>query len=282
MFFDTHVHFFDNADLENSSIAIVHRAIASGVDRMIAVGGSAVLNSQAIETAKMFRNNIRAAIGFDRDIAAHLPKEHSKRQTADAEALVTEIESEMSRGNVNGVTMAAIGEIGLDFHYAPGIAEAQIALFKEQLALAARLGMPVIIHSRDADEATLAELRRHAANWTGESDRIGVLHCFTRTEEVAAQLLEMGFYISYSGIVTFRNAAALRETIRLIPDDRLLIETDSPYLAPVPHRGTRCEPMYVRHVAETLAMQRGCSLEHLAELTSKNAGRLFGFPACTE
>ena len=282
MFFDTHIH-FDGADGGDSCVSIVNRAIDAGVDRMIAVGGSLVLNSQAITAAKMFPNNIRVAIGLDRDSAAILPKKHSKSQVAQIECVVEEIGSEVSRLNSNGATVVvAIGEIGLDFHYVPETAETQIALFREQLALAARLGLPVIVHSREADDATLAELRRHAGIWHGESDRIGVLHCFTRSYKVAAELLDLGFYISFSGIVTFRKASVLRETTKFIPDDRLLIETDSPYLAPVPHRGKRCEPMYVHYVAETLARIRGCPVEDIAELTSRNAERLFAFPVPTK
>lgn len=280
MFFDTHVH-FETFDSDYGLFPTVDRALKADVDRMIAVGGSADMNKMAVEAARSFPSNIRAAIGFDRDNAANLPNDAMK-QTHKVEAFVAQIESEVSRLNTKGpAVIAAIGEIGLDFHYSPETAQAQIGLFREQLALAGRLNLPVIVHSRDADEATLAELRRHADNWTGEPARIGVLHCFTRSESVAAQLLDMGFHISFSGILTFGKASALREIAKVIPEDRLLIETDSPYLAPVPHRGKRCEPMYVRHVAETLANIRGCSVEEIAKQTGENAGRLFGFPAAT-
>jgi TatD DNase family protein len=269
MFFDTHVH-FDALEGDQGLSATVGRALKANVDRMIAVGGSADMNKMAVEAAKRFPSNIRAAIGFDRDNAA--------KQTAGIEEVVAQLESEISGSNTkNRAIIAAIGEIGLDFHYSPETAAAQIILFRAQLALAGRLKLPVIVHSREADEASLAELRRHAENWTGEQARIGVLHCFTRDSKVAGQLLDLGFHISFSGIVTFTKASALREVAKVIPGDRILIETDSPYLAPVPHRGKRCEPMYVRHVAETLASVRGCSVEELARQTSENAGQLFGF-----
>jgi TatD DNase family protein len=277
MFFDTHVH-FETLEGDHGLLATAERALKANVDRMIAVGGSADMNRMAVEAALGFPSNIRSAIGLDRDNAANLPTD-SVKQAHDVEELVAQLEFEVSGLNAGKTAIiAAIGEIGLDFHYSPETAQAQIVLFREQLALAARLKLPVIVHSREADEATLAELRRHTDNWTGEPVRIGVLHCFTRDEKFAGQLLDMGFHISFSGIVTFVKATALREVAKVIPGDRLLIETDSPYLAPVPHRGKRCEPMYIRHVAETLANIRGCSVEEIAKQTGDNAGRLFRIP----
>jgi TatD DNase family protein len=134
----------------------------------------------------------------------------------------------------------------------------------------------VVVHSREADEATLAELREHAQAWRGEPGRAGVLHCFAGDEAFARQLLDLGFHISFSGIVTFRNADALRAVARLVPDDRLLIETDTPLLAPVPVRGKRNEPAFLPHVAAKLAGVRGCSVERIAEITTANAEWLFG------
>ncbi|WFC61953.1 TatD family deoxyribonuclease [Pseudomonas sp. REST10] len=165
--------------------------------------------------------------------------------------------------------VVAIGETGLDYHYEPESAGLQQASFRLHLEAARITGKPVIVHTREARADTLALLREAALPQTG------VLHCFTEDWEMARAALDIGFYISLSGIVTFRNAEALREVARQVPADRLLVETDSPYLAPVPHRGKPNLPQYVREVAEYLAVLRGVSYETLAEQTSSNFKRLF-------
>nr|WP_232106232.1 TatD family hydrolase [Pseudomonas mendocina] len=165
--------------------------------------------------------------------------------------------------------VVAIGETGLDYHYEPESAALQQASFRLHLEAARITGKPVIVHTREARADTLALLREAAL------PQAGVLHCFTEDWEMARAALDIGFYISLSGIVTFRNAEALREVARQVPADRLLVETDSPYLAPVPHRGKPNLPQYVREVAEYLAVLRGVSYEALAEQTSSNFKRLF-------
>ena len=165
--------------------------------------------------------------------------------------------------------VVAIGETGLDYHYEPESAALQQASFRLHLEAARITGKPVIVHTREARADTLALLREVAL------PQAGVLHCFTEDWEMAKAALDIGFYISLSGIVTFRNAEALREVARQVPADRLLVETDSPYLAPVPHRGKPNLPQYVREVAEYLAVLRGVSYETLAEQTSSNFKRLF-------
>ncbi|WP_275544611.1 TatD family hydrolase [Pseudomonas sp. Marseille-Q0931] len=165
--------------------------------------------------------------------------------------------------------VVAIGETGLDYHYEPESAALQQASFRLHLEAARITGKPVIVHTREARADTLALLREAAL------PQAGVLHCFTEDWEMAKAALDIGFYISLSGIVTFRNAEALREVARQVPADRLLVETDSPYLAPVPHRGKPNLPQYVREVAEYLAVLRGVSYEALAEQTSSNFKRLF-------
>jgi TatD DNase family protein len=165
--------------------------------------------------------------------------------------------------------VVAIGETGLDYHYEPESAALQQASFRLHLEAARITGKPVIVHTREARADTLALLREAAL------PQAGVLHCFTEDWEMAKAALDIGFYISLSGIVTFRNAEALREVARQVPADRLLVETDSPYLAPVPHRGKPNLPQYVREVAEYLAVLRGVSYEALAEQTSNNFKRLF-------
>lgn len=165
--------------------------------------------------------------------------------------------------------VVAIGETGLDYHYEPESAALQQASFRLHLEAARITGKPVIVHTREARADTLALLREAAL------PQAGVLHCFTEDWEMAKAALDIGFYISLSGIVTFRNAEALRDVARQVPAHRLLVETDSPYLAPVPHRGKPNLPQYVREVAEYLAVLRGVSFETLAEQTSSNFKRLF-------
>jgi TatD DNase family protein len=172
-------------------------------------------------------------------------------------------------GELEHPKVVAIGETGLDYHYEPESAALQQASFRLHLEAARITGKPVIVHTREARADTLALLREAAL------PQAGVLHCFTEDWEMAKAALDIGFYISLSGIVTFRNAEALRDVARQVPADRLLVETDSPYLAPVPHRGKPNLPQYVREVAEYLAVLRGVSYESLAEQTSSNFKRLF-------
>ncbi|MEI7444068.1 MAG: TatD family hydrolase [Burkholderiales bacterium] len=168
----------------------------------------------------------------------------------------------------------AIGETGLDYYRTEGDPQALCGWQRERFRIhvrAARVtGKPLIVHTRAASEDTIAILREEGADAPG-----GVMHCFTETWEVARAALDLGFYISLSGIVTFRNAEALREVARRVPLDRLLIETDSPYLAPVPHRGKTNEPGWVRHVGEFIAGLRGLPAEEFAALTTRNFDRCF-------
>jgi len=167
----------------------------------------------------------------------------------------------------------AIGETGLDYFHGKGDLEWQRERFRRHVAAARLARKPLIIHSRDARADTLAILREE-----GASDVGGVMHCFTEDWDTAARAMDLGFHISFSGIVTFRNAAELREVARRVPDDRLLIETDSPYLAPVPHRGKPNEPRHVVHVAALLAELRDTDVETIAAVTTANFARLFGVP----
>ncbi|HLU76985.1 MAG TPA: TatD family hydrolase [Burkholderiales bacterium] len=163
-----------------------------------------------------------------------------------------------------------IGETGLDYYRLTGDLEWQRERFRAHIRAAREAGKPLIVHTRSAAEDTLRLLREERAEEAG-----GVLHCFTESQEVADAALEMGFYISFSGIVTFKNAVALKEVARRVPLDRMLIETDSPFLAPVPHRGKTNEPAYVRHVAEEIARLRDEPLETIAAATTANFFRLF-------
>ncbi len=264
---DTHVHFRD-AHGPADTDALIERAHAAGVVGMIAVGGDDVMNRAALGAAARHPGRVWAAVGRDRDCAV----------TAGGCSLVASVAAVagmVDASAADGTPVVAIGEIGLDFHYRPETADAQIALFRAQLTLASERRLPAIVHSRDAPEATLAALRAVDGAWGCPGVR-GVLHCFTGDAAFAHALVELGMSVSFSGIVTFRNADALRGVARVIPDDRLLIETDTPFLAPVPHRGQSNEPAFLPEVARVLADVRGTTVDAMAELTARNARRLFG------
>ncbi|RLV58806.1 TatD family deoxyribonuclease [Parashewanella curva] len=166
--------------------------------------------------------------------------------------------------------VVAVGETGLDYFYAAETKSQQQQCFEKQIDLALQVNKPLIIHTRDAREDTLNMLK------SGNADKVGgVLHCFTESWEMAKAAIELGFYISVSGIVTFKNAGELRSVIRKVPKDRLMVETDSPYLAPVPHRGKENQPAFVRDVAEFVAELRGEKYQELVEYTGENFFNLF-------
>ena len=173
---------------------------------------------------------------------------------------------EKARGKV-----VAIGETGLDYYRLEGDLEWQRARFRTHIRAARKANKPLVVHTRAAANDTIAIMREEGAGEAG-----GVMHCFTETWEVAKSALDLGFHISFSGIVTFWNAADLREVAKRVPLDRMLIETDSPYLAPVPHRGKRNQPAWVRHVGEEIARLRGVPVDAIARATSDNFFRLFG------
>jgi TatD DNase family protein len=170
--------------------------------------------------------------------------------------------------------VVAIGETGLDYYRIEGDTEWQRDRFRTHIRAAIEIGKPLIIHTREAAEDTLQLMREETAAEVG-----GVMHCFTETAEVARRAMEMNFMISFSGIVTFKNAIALKEVARAVPLESMLIETDSPYLAPIPFRGKMNQPAYVRFVAEEIARVKGISIESVAEATTANFFRLFKAPA---
>lgn len=220
------------------------------------------MNTAALRVAAAYPGRVRAALGLDR---------HCAVQGADVGALARAIAA-APPGHV-----VAIGETGLDRHHAPDTIEQQQRLVSDNLELARTLRLPVIVHTREADEATLELLGAHASRWAGAPTRIGVIHCYTGDGAFARRLMQLGFLISFSGIVTFRNAGPLRAVARDIPADRLLIETDTPYLAPFPHRGRPNEPAFLPAIAACLAALRGVSAGEIARLTSANAAHLFGW-----
>ena len=227
--FDTHAHFEGTPEETRAAVA---RARDAGVTRIMAVGGNETLNAgtEGFE----FR-----AIGWDRDQAGR----------------------DLPPLDFTGVS--AVGEIGLDYHYSPETRDAQRELFARQLELAAELSLPVVIHTRDADDDTLGLLRDIPSR--------GIIHCFTGSPAFCRALLDLGFYVSISGIVTFRAADNVRESALVVPDDRILVETDSPYLAPVPMRGSANEPANLVHTAKFLADLRSTPPDEFAALTTRNA-----------
>lgn len=252
--YDTHCH-FERADPAEIA-AVLARAKAAGVEKLMAVGGSPALNESAalaVEVAAeaLVAPKVSCAIGFDREQINEL---------GDAET--------RSLSSPLCLNQKALGEIGLDYHYSPETREAQLKLFGEQLEEAKRRNLPVVIHTREADDDTLALLR--------EIPSRGIIHCYTGTPEYAKRFLDLGFYISISGIVTFKPADNVRASALVLPDDRILIETDSPFLAPVPLRGTPNEPAFLVHTCEFLAKLRGKSADDFAELTFANAEGILG------
>ena len=275
--FDTHCH-FDRAD-PTEIAAILSRAKAAGVEKLMAVGGSPKLNESAalaVEVAAdaLIAPKVVCAVGLDREQVKDLRRETKDfrgRETKDARrGLTSNVSSPFSSlpSSVSGPVPVALGEIGLDYHYSPETREQQLALFAEQLEEARRRDLPVVIHTREADDDTVALLREFPSR--------GIIHCYTGTVDFAKRFLDLGFYISISGIVTFRPAENVREVARMLPDDRFLIETDSPFLAPVPMRGNPNEPAFIRHTCEFIADLRGVPADAFSELTFANAERVLG------
>lgn len=254
MFVDSHCH-LDRLDLtpyKGDLTAAIDAARACGVERMLCIGVD-MSNAQTVIDIAARYEGINASVGVHpMDVNDKLVNLDDLRTLALAPQVV------------------AIGETGLDYYYSRDSAEIQRESFALHLRLSSELNKPVIVHTRDAREDTMSIIRQH-----GDNSVAGVLHCFTESWEMASQALDENYYISFSGIVTFNNATALREVARKVPLDRILIETDSPYLAPVPHRGKKNEPKYVVEVAECIAELRGLSVDEVAEITSANFDKLF-------
>ena len=232
---------------------VIERARAAGIRRILNVSAALGDPPDVIETARSL-DETWAAIGAHPHEAAGFTDAHA----AELRQLATCAE------------VLAIGEIGLDYHYDHSPRPTQQDAFRRQLRLAREVGLPIVVHTREAEEDTARILEEERADEIG-----GVLHCFTSNQWLATRCLEMGFSISFSGIVTFPKADDLRSVARSVPLERLLIETDAPYLAPIPHRGKQNEPSFLRSTAERLALLRGETLAALAEATSANFERLF-------
>ncbi|OOF62853.1 YchF/TatD family DNA exonuclease [Rodentibacter pneumotropicus] len=251
---DSHCH-LDALDYENlhKNIAdVVEKAYARDVKHLLAIGVTLSRFEKAYELLKAF-DNISLACGVH-------PLDFEE-EPYDAERLLRLAQDKK---------VIAIGEIGLDYYYSLDNKTEQQGIFANQIDIANQLNKPVIIHTRSAGDDTISMLREHQAEKCG-----GVIHCFTETLDFAKKALDLGFYISCSGIITFKNAEAIREAIRYVPLDRLLVETDSPYLAPVPYRGKENQPAYTREVCEYVATLKGVSMEEFAQITTQNFEHLF-------
>ncbi|MFN3593749.1 MAG: TatD family hydrolase [Thiobacillaceae bacterium] len=252
---DSHCH-LDFPDYTEGVEPLLANMAQAGVSHALCVSVSLERFPGVLALAERY-DNLYASVGMHPD--------HEDAQEPSVEELVR---------LADHPRIVAIGETGLDYYRSPREAVAwQRERFRTHIRAARAAGKPLIIHTRNAAEDTLAIMAEEGADAVG-----GVMHCFTESLTVAERAMAMGFYISFSGIVTFKNAASLREVAAAVPLDRLLVETDAPYLAPVPHRGKRNEPAYVVHVAETLARVKGVALEDVARASRENFFRLFACP----
>lgn len=254
MLVDSHCHLdcIDLKDFDNSFEQLVLNATQAGIEHMLCVSIDLDKYPHMLDQVREYPN-ISVSVGM------HPMADESDVFTAD---YLTELASDDK--------VVAIGETGLDYYYLKADPSPQQQRFRTHVQVANQLDKPVIVHTRDAGDDTLMILREENADKCG-----GVIHCFTETQDFADDALDLGFMISFSGIVTFNNADRLRAVAKSVPDDRLLIETDAPYLAPVPYRGKQNQPAYVQQVAEVLAEVRGTSVEHVAEISRNNFYRLF-------
>ncbi len=249
MLIDSHAHLVSLEDLPQ----VLHRAKESNIDKIVSISSDIPSTEATISLAEKYPY-IFATTGMH---------PHS------AETMNEEVLLGIDRF-AQHERVVAIGETGLDYFYMNSEKEIQINSFTKQIHLSKKHQLPIIIHVRDAHEDMIAILTNEST-----ADIPGVIHCFTGDYDTAKKYLDLGFFISFSGIVTFKRSEELREAAKNIPIDRILIETDSPYLAPVPYRGKPNEPSYVKHVAETVADVRGMSFKEIAQVTKANAEKLF-------
>ncbi|MBM4121885.1 MAG: TatD family deoxyribonuclease [Nitrospira sp.] len=259
MLIDSHAH-LDDARFDGDREAVIARAQQAGVETFVTIGCDLATSRAAVELADRYPF-VYATIGVH---------PHEVKQIGD------DWYDELRR-LAKHPKVVAYGEIGLDYHYNYSPPKLQRDRFREQIVLARELGLPIIVHTREAQEDTITILKEEQAQKVG-----GVFHCFSGDAWLAKDALDLGFFLSFSGVITFQNATMLRDIVKTVPMDRLLVETDCPYLTPVPHRGKRNEPAYVRHVAEKIAELKAegtaVTVEEIGHITSQNARRLFKIP----
>lgn len=253
LLFDTHTH-LDSHKYADDRHEVIQRAKEAGVGLLVNIGFNRETIPTTMELAERY-DFIYAAVGWH-------PVD-SIDMTPDDLAWIERLCSHPK--------VVAIGEIGLDYHWDTSPKDVQHRVFREQIRLARKVGKPIVIHNRDANEDIVRILQEEGASEIG-----GVMHCFSGSWETAKKCLDMGFYISFGGPVTFQNARVPKEVLKQVPIDRLLIETDAPYLAPHPHRGKRNESAFVALVAETAAELLDKSVEEIAKITTENGKKCFG------
>jgi TatD DNase family protein len=262
VFYDTHAH-LDYPDYASDLPEVIERARAAGITKIISIGTDLDSSRRAVQLADRFAG-VFAAVGWHPSNAHEAPE--------DIRRALREL--------VKHPKVVAIGETGLDYHRLPGVkagdAQAdtryklkQAEIFRQQLEIAGEAGLNCVIHQRDAFDDTLAQFQPFAGKVRG------VFHCFGENTERMRQVLEIGSLVSFTGIATFKNGQNVRDTIAATPLDRFMLETDCPYLAPVPYRGKRCEPAYVKEISEVVAEVRGCSLDELSAATCQTAAEFF-------
>lgn len=254
MLIDSHAH-IQGKEYAGEVAAVIERARQAGVEKIIAVGGAGDMtsNTEAVALAESFPD-IYATVGMH----PHDAKDVGPEDLAELKELSAHPK------------VVAVGETGLDYYYSHSPHEVQRRVFAQFIHMARETELPIVVHERDAAKDAAELLRAE-----GEANLRGVIHCFTGDYQAACKYLDLGFYISFTGIITFKNADRLRAVVRQVPLDRMMVETDSPYLTPVPHRGKRNEPAHVRWVAETIAQVKGVDLETVARVTSENVRDLF-------
>lgn len=254
MLIDSHAH-IQGKEYAGEVEAVIARAREAGVDTIIAVGGAGDMlsNTEAVRMANAFPN-VYATIGMH--------PHDAKDVGAD--------ELEVLKSLAMDAKVVAVGETGLDYYYSHSPHDVQRRVFGQFIHMARQTHLPIVVHERDAATDAADILRRE-----GAGELRGVIHCFTGNYAAACSYLDLGFYLSFTGIITFKNADALREVVSKVPLERMLVETDSPYLTPVPHRGKRNEPAYVRFVADAIAKVKDLAVEEVAQVTTANVKQLF-------
>jgi TatD DNase family protein len=256
---DSHCHLADDV-FDGDMAETIERARASGVSAALCILDA----GSEVELARARRlRSLWPALRFSAGIHPHQAGQYADGVEEGLEAVKAVLDGSPD--------VRAVGEIGLDYHYDFSPPAAQQVMFRRQVRLARQRGLPVIVHAREADDDTVRILEEE-----GGGEVRGVFHCFTSDAARARRAVELGFFVSFAGILTFPRATELREVARAVPLERVLIETDSPFLAPVPHRGKRNEPAFVGYVAEALARLRGTEISEVAAATDRNFAALFG------
>ncbi|HEY5556772.1 TatD family hydrolase [Acetobacterium sp.] len=254
MLIDSHAH-IDEEKYDNDREEVLENARAAGIELIINPASDEESSRRAVALSEKYPM-VYAAVGF---------------HPHDAKSYNFKAHGQMLREWAKKDKVVAIGEIGLDYHYDLSPRDIQQSVFVDQLMIAKEIALPVVIHNRESMEDMWRLLKEHFSPEVG-----GVMHSYSGSVEMARIFLDMGFYLSISGTITFKNARKLPEVVAMMPLNRLLVETDSPYMTPTPHRGKRNEPAYVRFVAEEVARIRGMSIESLEEITTENTKRVFG------